>query len=253
MAQRLSAIYKMLINTRLAVACLVVLLCFQVSLVLAQKTDSLPTNTVRDSGAIMARYPDHATLEKFRNDRDYNYSNDPAPPQNPLERWIKWFMRWVDTFFSSKSYDNFWQYVIIAATAGIVIYLLYKAKVLDFIVPSNPTVPSADYIVGQENIHEINFEDAIQNALLKRDFRLATRLQYLQILKMLSGRNLIHWKPNLTNQTYIQELEKTRYHNDFAAITRYFEFAWYGDFEISESGFKEMKTFFDSFVKNIGN
>lgn len=252
MLQHLAGLLRKLTSTRLAFSGLVVLWCVSLP-VFAQKKDSLQHNTVKDSAAIVARYPGHASLEKFRSDRDYDYSNDPEPPKNPLEKWLEWIMRQIDSFFGSKSYDSFWQYVIILVTVGIVIYLLYKAKVLDFFLPSNPESNSADYIVGQENIHEINFDDAIQNALSKQDFRLAIRLQYLQILKLLTGRNLIHWKPNLTNQTYIQELEKTRYHSDFAEITRYFEFAWYGDFEISESGFKEMKAFSDSFVKNIGH
>jgi hypothetical protein len=252
MLTRISELPRKFIHPRFAFVGLVVLLCL-IRPVFAQKNDSLPSNTIKDNGAIVVRYPASRSLEKFRNDRKYNYTNDPAPPKNPLERWINWFIRWINSFFNSKSYDNFWQYVIMLVTAGIVIYLLYKAKILDFILPSNPAAQSAEYIVGQENIHEINFDDAIQNALTKQDFRLAIRLQYLLILKLLTGRNLIHWKPNLTNHTYIQELENTRYHNDFAEITRYFEFAWYGDFEISESGFKEMKAFSDSFVKNIGH
>jgi hypothetical protein len=252
MLQHLPGSFQKFINIRFALLGLVALLCLGLP-VAAQKKDSIQNKNVKDSAAIVARYPDPTSLDKFRNDSDYDYSNDPAPPENPLERWFQWLMRWIDSFFGSKSYNDFWQYVIILATVCIVIYLLYKAKVLDFLLPSARESQPADYIVGQENIHEINFDDAIQNALSKQDFRLAIRLQYLQILKLLTGRNLIHWKPNLTNQTYVQELEKTRYHSDFAEITRYFEFAWYGDFEISESGFKEMKAFSDSFVKNIGH
>jgi Mn-containing catalase len=133
-----------------------------------------------------------------------------------------------------------------------VLYLLYKAKVLDYVFPSRNTADTLDYVVGQENIHEINFEQAIGSALEQGDFRLAIRLQYLKILKLLTVKELIHWKPNLTNQSYVQELEKTSHHSDFTEITRYFEFAWYGDFEVSEDGFKEMKAFSDSFVRKVG-
>lgn len=218
--------------------------------IFAQK-DSLKTYK-EDQSRIVPRYPAPASLEKYRSDRAYNYEDIPAPATNPLQKWIDWLMRKINAFFTSKSYDNFWQYIIMAATASLVLYLLYKAKVLDYVFPSKNAGESTEYIVGQENIHEINFEEAIGNALGQGDFRLAIRLQYLKILKLLTVKELIHWKPNLTNQSYVQELEKTPHHHDFTEITRYFEFAWYGDFDVSEAGFKEMKEFSDSFVSKVG-
>ena len=217
--------------------------------VFAQK-DTVKT-IKNDNSPIAPRYPAPRHLEKYKNDRDYNYNENQMPANNPLDRWLDWIQRKIRSFFGSKSYDNFWQYVIMAITAGLVFYLLYKAKVLDYVFPSKGAGTSADYIVGQENIHEINFEDAIVNALGQKDFRLAIRLQYLRILKLLTTKELIHWKPNLTNQVYVQELEKYPYHPDFVQITRYFEFAWYGDFQVSEAGFREMKEFSDSFVKKV--
>ncbi|TDE11954.1 DUF4129 domain-containing protein [Dyadobacter psychrotolerans] len=225
------------------------LVIISLSTVSAQK-DSLKT-IKNDNSLITPRYPDPGHLEKYKNDHDYNYNERPMPADNPLGRWIDWLNRKIRSFFGSKSYDNFWQYVIMAVTAGLVLYLLYKAKVLDYVFPSKGVRASADYVVGQENIHEINFEDAIGGALNQKDFRLAIRLQYLRILKLLTTKELIHWKPNLTNQVYVQELEKYPYHPDFVQITRYFEFAWYGDFQVNESGFEEMKAFSDSFVKKI--
>lgn len=217
----------------------------------AQK-DSLKT-AKNDDSRIVPRYPDPKHLDKYKNDRDYNYNEDPMPADNPLDKWLDWLKRKINAFFKSKSYDNFWQYVIMAVTAVLVLYLLYKAKVLAFVFSSKEENSSGDYIVGQENIHEINFEDAIGSALVQKDYRLAIRLQYLKILKLLTVRELIHWKPNLTNQIYVQELFNNPYHADFVKITKYFEFAWYGDFQITEAGFKEMKDFSDSFVKKIGS
>jgi hypothetical protein len=218
--------------------------------VFAQK-DSVKTYK-EDRSTIEPRYPAPASLDKYRNDRAYSYEEGAVPTSNPLDKWVEWLMRKINNFFASKSYDNFWQYIIMAITAALVLYLLYKAKVLDYVFPSRNTADTLDYVVGQENIHEINFEQAIGSALEQGDFRLAIRLQYLKILKLLTVKELIHWKPNLTNQSYVQELEKTSHHSDFTEITRYFEFAWYGDFEVSEDGFKEMKAFSDSFVRKVG-
>ena len=216
----------------------------------AQK-DTLKT-AKKDDSNIVPRYPDSKHLEAFRNDRDYQYSDDPQPPENPLERWLKELFSKFLKLFSFKSYESFWQYVIMAVVAGLALFLLYKTKVLEYIFPSKKQSDATQYVVGQENIHEINFEEAISNALSTGDYRLAIRLQYLKILKLLTTRELIHWKPNLTNQSYVQELQKYPFHADFVELTKYFEFAWYGDFQINESGFKEMKDFSNSFQNKIG-
>jgi len=206
----------------------------------------------KDNSNIIPRYPDAKHLEEFRNDRDYNYSDDPQPPANPFDRWLNELFEKLRKLFSGKSYESFWQYLFLAFVAGLVLFLLYKAKVLEYIFPSKKDPDSTEYVVGQENIHEINFEEAIGNALTLGDYRLAIRLQYLKILKLLTTRELIHWKPNLTNQSYVQELQKYPFHADFVELTRYFEFAWYGEFQINESGFKEMKDFSNLFQEKIG-
>lgn len=224
---------------------------FTYSAVKAQR-DSLKLYQ-KDKSVIVPRYPDSSSLDKFKRDRDYNYEDNIEPASNPIEKWINWLMRRINDFFQSKSYNSVWQYVIMGLTILLVIYLLYKAKVLEYLFPPKDTGTHTDYIVGQENIHEINFDEAIGKALAQHDYRLAIRLQYLKILKLLAGKELIHWKPNLTNHRYVKELEKTPHHHDFVEITKYFEYTWYGDFEVRESGYREMKAFSDSFVEKISN
>lgn len=210
------------------------------------QTDSLKL-VQKDSRVISPRYPSKAHLEEFLNDRDYQYKDDPTPPGNPLAKWMDWIMRKISAFFNGEAYVNFWQYVIMASVAILVVYLLYKAGVLKYIFPSKEKSDPNDYIVGQENIHEINFEQAISDALSSGDYRLAIRMRYLQTLKNLSSQELIHWQPNRTNHSFIQELERYPGQEAFIQITRYFEFAWYGDFPISAGEYQEMKDLSDSF------
>jgi hypothetical protein len=200
-----------------------------------------------DSTLIVPRSPDVKHIEAFRNDRDYNYHNDPVPSANPLEGWLKWITRKFVSLFSSEYYGGFLQYAAMAIMAGLVIFFLYKAKVLEHVFSSERADAPGEYVVGEENIHEINFEESIADALEKGDYRLGIRLQYLKLLKLLTNRELIYWKPSQTNQRYLQELEKYPFHEDFVHITRYFEFVWYGDFQIDEAEFKEMKAFANSF------
>lgn len=203
-----------------------------------------------DQSKIVPQYPSADRMDRYKNDPDYRYIEAFEPVKNPIEEWFYRMREKIYDFFSDKAGGQAWYYVLMGLTVALVLFILYKAKVLDYVFPSN-VKSEMQYVVGQENIHEINFEDAIERALSQKDYRLAIRLQYLKVLKILSTRELIHWKPNLTNHHYVQALEKNPNYHDFVRITRYFEFAWYGEFEVSESGFKEMKTFSDSFVNQV--
>jgi hypothetical protein len=224
---------------------MMILLCAWPPTAIAQ-TDSLH-RTKYDVNPIVPRYPAAHHLEELRKDRDFQYQDDPTPPANPAAKWINWFFRKLRDLFYSPSYENFWQYAILATVVGLVLFLLYKAGILAYVFPNRVPSATTDYIVGQENIHEIDFDETINLALAGGDYRLAIRLQYLHTLKTLSVKKLIDWKPNLTNQRYVQELKKYPFQADFLQLTRYFEFAWYGDFKISKSSYEEMKAFSRSF------
>jgi hypothetical protein len=60
----------------------------------------------------------------------------------------------------------------------------------------------------EENIHEINFPEAILKLEKQHDYRSAIRYHFLQALKKLSDKNLITWNPEKTNRDYLREIEK---------------------------------------------
>ena len=103
-----------------------------------------------------------------------------------------------------------------------------------------------EHIIKNENI-----QDLIQKALAKNDFRLAVRYSYLQVLKLLSEKELISWEPQKTNDDYIKEISKTELQNPFIKITRLYDFTWYGDFHITELEYSKAKKTFLSIEKII--
>jgi hypothetical protein len=221
-----------------------------VSLDAVAQKDSLAEVPI-DTSQIVPRYPSQAHLEELLDDRDYQYKDDPTPPKNPADKWFQWLYRKLRNLFRGPAYENFWQYAILATMAGLVFFLLYKAGILAYVFPDRERSGTTDYAIGQENINEINFDESISRALSDGDYRLAIRLQYLHTLKTLATKKLINWKPDRTNQSYIQELAQYPYQSDFVLITRYFEFAWYGDFQITKSGYEEMKEITGSFYTKL--
>lgn len=224
---------------------LFVLLVISIQVLYAQANSANPLK--RDTSAIRLKYPATEQMEEFRNDRDYRYDNDPVPSENFFLRLLNWLQQKIRDFLKGPSYTGFWQYIIMAAMACLVMFLLYKAGIMRYLFPRSSESETIAYHIEEENIHEINFDTAIHDALSSGDHRLAIRLLYLKTLKLLTDRRLIQWKPNRTNRSYVLELANTDLATDFEKMTHYFESVWYGAFPVREPEFLYMKDYATSF------
>ncbi|WP_020606284.1 DUF4129 domain-containing protein [Spirosoma spitsbergense] len=200
-----------------------------------------------DRTPIRVRYPETEHLHDLQTDHDYQYGRDAPPPENPVARFFSWLFGKLGQFLRSKAYENVWQYVILAAVAGFAIYLLARAEVLGFLFPKKAQATGMDYENLAEDIQEIDFNAAIDEAIAVRNFRLTVRLLYLQTLKQLTNAGHIGYKPDKTNRQYVQELANTALQADFEKLTRWFEFVWYGDFPVDDSQFTTIRNEFRQF------
>ena len=216
-------------------------LCISVSQLYAQPDDRAP---------VTVRYPDKTHLRDLQTSHDYQYGNDAPPPENPIARFFSWLWSKLGEFFGSEAYQNVWQYVVLAAIAGLVVYLLMKANVLDFLFPKKAQSSGLDYENVAENIHEIDFDAAIDEAVTKHNYRLGVRLLYLQTLKRLTDAQRIAYKPDKTNRQYVYELANTPLQAHFEKLTRQFELVWYGDFPVNYAQFTAIQTEFEQFKQH---
>ncbi|MVM29591.1 DUF4129 domain-containing protein [Spirosoma sp. HMF4905] len=235
--------------------CLICWLCLSLAtspVAFSQPKKPIPPVSVRDDRAPMqVRYPKADHLRDLQADRDYQYGRDVPPPENPIARFFQWLFSKFGEFLRSPAYQNVWQYVILAAVAGLVIYLLMKAEVMKFLFPKSAQSSGLDYENLAENIHEIDFDTAVEEAVTRRNFRLATRLLYLQTLKRLTDAGRITYKPDKTNRQYVYELANSPLQVDFETLTRQFEFIWYGDFPVDESRFGQLRQQFRQFNQPV--
>ncbi|WP_234736462.1 DUF4129 domain-containing protein [Tellurirhabdus bombi] len=200
-----------------------------------------------DRSRIELRRLNQDKLEDYRTSRDYQYDREAPPPQNPLAKFWAWVVGKIQSFLRSSAYENVWQYVFLAVFAGFVIWLLVKADVTGIVFGKAAKKSALGYQTITDNIHEINFSERIEEAIGQKAYRLAIRLLYLQTLKDLSDRELITWKPDKTNHSYVLELAQTPYQSRFAELTRQFEYAWYGDFPVTEERFGSIRETFRQF------
>ncbi len=225
-------------------------LCIAVSQ-LFNPINSYAQSAPDDRAPLTVRYPEASKLRDLQTDHAYQYTSDAPPPENPVARLFNWLLRKLARFLGSNAYQNVWQYVILAAIAGLAIYLLLKAEVLSFLFPKSAQSYGLAYENLAENIHEINFDVAVDEAVNERNFRLAVRLLYLQTLKHLTDAGRIEYKPDKTNRQYVYELATSPFETNFEELTRQFEFVWYGDFSVDDRRFGEIRRQFREFNQAV--
>ncbi len=107
-----------------------------------------------------------------------------------------------------------------------------------------------DATLEDVDIHAINYEQQIADALTKNDYRLAVRLWFLRTLKSLSDKELVNWRIDKTNSDYFYELSGTAYQQEFGEISNVYDYIWYGEFPVDQSSYsKAEEKFRDLFGK----
>ena len=139
---------------------------------------------------------------------------------------------------------------------GFVIYVIIKVLLgSDFKLWASSKKAeklSKKLIFEDKDIHEINVDTLLQQAIANKDFRLAIRYYYLAALKRLSNKQLIDYHKDKTNSEYLFEIENTTIRTDFSYLSYVYSYVWYGEFPVDEINFKVAENRYESFLKSIG-
>ncbi|WDF56059.1 DUF4129 domain-containing protein [Mucilaginibacter sp. KACC 22063] len=211
------------------------------------KVDTSNVNIRKFNDAALKRLLDNPAFDYYRENNIHKLSL--------WDRFWRWFWTMVESIMRmfSPSSGNWVSTVIWIGVGGVVIFLIIK-----FVLQGSGGLfskPSAE-IEGlegliNENIHEISFDEEINNAVAAGNYRLAVRLLYLRTLKQLDDAGLINWRIEKTNAAYLRELTDTEKRQQFGTITRQFEYVWYGNFPIDGSAFNSINALFNHFKQNI--
>jgi hypothetical protein len=82
------------------------------------------------------------------------------------------------------------------------------------------------------------------------DYRLAMRYMFLGMLQKLNQRNHIKYIQDKTNSDYANEMPEG-FRENFSTLALYFEYVWYGKFEINQQQFNQIETQYKQFLSKI--
>ena len=101
------------------------------------------------------------------------------------------------------------------------------------------------------DIHETDFNQLLRDAEAEKDFRMAIRFQYLNMLKQLSSAEIIDFDPEKTNLDYTYEIKDEGVREQFQYTSYLYNYVWYGDFEINEAQYEKARESFTILLKNV--
>lgn len=103
----------------------------------------------------------------------------------------------------------------------------------------------------EDQVVETNWQALIDIEINTERFNIALRLLFLQTIQLLNEKQLIVWEKNKTNFDYLRELRKTSNDGSFMNLIKYYNFGWFGDFEIKALDFSEIHSEFKAFNSSI--
>jgi hypothetical protein len=217
---------------------------------------------VDSASAVDIRYFDQSALKNYRSKPEFNYK-EAAADISWWERFWRWFWDWLGNLFkfgTGKGTTTFLtiffkllQIMLLVGGVVALIFFIFKAQGINLlgIFRKKTTGAPIPYSEFFEDINAINFDDEIENAIAKANYRFAVRLLYLKCLKHLSNAGLIDWQLDKTNSAYISELKNRQQQDAFRMLTLQFEYVWYGEFLIDQQAFKNIDSSFRDFNKQV--
>jgi hypothetical protein len=140
-------------------------------------------------------------------------------------------------------------YLIIAA----IIVMIIVQVVQNTSFKANPKrTPATNDLEAVGDISELDTATLIQKAHNARDYKLAIRLYFLDLLKTLNENGTITWTKDKTNRDYLSELfSKQYYFDEMRRLTLAYERVWYGEHTPTEESYVELQSKFQEVGQKI--
>ncbi len=206
-----------------------------------------------DKPASHLREFDDSALESFRNDSDFQYHVVKRKSESWFDKIISWLLYYFfqSIFFLTGTIPG--KILFYGLCAAIIIFAIAKLLNIDVkeMFYSLRKPKEANIKIHEEDIHEISFDQRIEAAYQNKQFRECVRLTFLYALKKLSDNQLIAWKVGKTNDDYLSELKQHPTRLSLQELRLYFDYAWYGDFDVDENTYREIQKVFADFSQKL--
>ncbi len=190
------------------------------------------------------RRVDQKKWSKYKKDKRFIYKIKPKKKKKEKKPWSP------NLSFLNGALFKFFLYLVVAGVLGYIVFLFFKNNEFSFKRKGKSNTENEEMPWEEVESFE-DWELALQKAEQDKDYRLATRILYLQSLQKLNNQSLIDYSQEKTNWHYVQKLFGTTYHEPFKTLTTYFDYIWYGNYHVEEERYNEVKSSFLTFNNTV--
>lgn len=172
---------------------------------------------------------------------------------NAWNRFIRWLLGSVSdrTDYQDRlTLQRLLIGIFVIAGLSLAIWLFRKSELSSFL-KGQAKSEEFNFSDVEEDISGIDFNQKTEQAKAQNDYRLAVRWLYLKQLFLLNEKNRIAWQPYKTNTDYTNELSGSAYKQAFKAISKVYEYVWYGEYRIDETTFNQLEIQFKQFEASV--
>ncbi|MFO0357687.1 MAG: hypothetical protein ACK50A_12115 [Sphingobacteriaceae bacterium] len=212
-------------------------------------TDSTSSFKLVDTTFLKLKAPTELQEKKAFDDSELHYNVKTKYDPGFFERFLNWLS---DLIFGDNNFDNLVltrkviMWTVILISVGVIIWLLTKTDLTRLIKPESK-MTAFNFNELTDDLSTINFDKMINESLANNDLRSAIRWHYLRSLFLLEKGKYLVFEPSKTNIDYKNDLRKTPFQNDFIALSRIYEYVWYGKFEIDLKKYDDFNNEFKRF------
>ncbi len=151
----------------------------------------------------------------------------------------------LDLFFAARGTKIFFW----TAAVFFIVFIVYKLFFAQGFFQRQSTATKVTVLNEAVNDEKgaADYNRLVGQAVSNKNYRLAVRYLYLQTLQKLASAGAIDFAADKTNAAYLRELSGKGYKNQFAVLTRHYEFIWYGELAIDEAVYQHIESRFKQF------
>jgi hypothetical protein len=146
-------------------------------------------------------------------------------------------------------FDGILWLVIIGGFIAFLVIYLSNSNVKLF--RKSSLIEEEESDVETDDIFAISYQKEIDKAISAGNYRLAVRLLFLRLLRQLSEKNMIRYTPGSTNFDYLLQVQHTSWYRHFFRVTRNYEYAWYGRFDVDREKFDAIRNDFENLERQF--
>jgi hypothetical protein len=192
-------------------------------------------------------------LASYRDRADFNYASARPESMGLWDRFWRWFWHSWSRLMSRDGFRVGFKVLLYGLSIGILLYVALRLLGMERARLWLGGQGRGSGIRGEmvEDIHAIDYKASIAEAEAEGRYRDAIRFHFLLGLKTMADRGIITWNRNKTNVDYARELSSHALSGPFAQVRRIYEYAWYGEFDVSETDYRALQPYFTSFNNRV--